>query len=403
MGCSSVPASGPHPLNTPYFKLNFDADACDCAVVLPASREQYPAEGLAPGSHICLDGSERPQRGPLRITGLAGTREAPIVIRNCMAPVSLHAWDHRPPLYLEGSYFRVSGTGASNTTHGLILRTNTASQAISVSGPSHHFEIDHVSIEASEFAGIMAKQDPSSSDCRVGDRRYDAYAMVHVHIHHNRIRNVKGEGIYVGNSFYNGAEDQYCQGNPDCNASPCGNIQYPHEVRQVYVWKNEIENTAWDAIQIGSAVDHCYIHQNNILAWGTQNINGQNHGIQVGSGSSCQVSYNTLKQGPMGMQIAGLGNTTVFANEISQFAISGIYINPSPSVLFTDPGSGGYLGGFEIFENTLISAFNTGAAIRDVRRANMTPPQPNILRHNRIETENQAYQLSEEYQWQVID
>lgn len=391
----------PYPLGQEYFAYTSNEN-CDCDLVIDQGESTIDASGLVPGTELCFNAQLSSTRGPIRFENLSGTRVQPIIIRNCMGVVRLVSNDHQPALYAEGEYFKITGKGQDESFMGLEFQASQAAQAISI-GKSSYFEIDHVHISASQFAGIMAKVDPSTDFCQKGDRRYDSFIMKHIHIHHNRIENTGGEGIYIGNSFYGGTTSQYCLNNPNCGSWICGNIQFPHEVMDVYIWNNTINQTAWDAIQVGSAIHNCFIDNNSISNWGQANESGQNYGIQVGQGSSCQVSRNVLTNGKTGLHISGLGNTRVENNQLFNFSGNGILVNPYASPLSDDIVNKGFLGGFTLTENVFISDVTALPVIRDVRRENLNPPKNNSIHHNTLDTLSGSFQLSSEYEWELYD
>ncbi|HMQ09710.1 MAG TPA: right-handed parallel beta-helix repeat-containing protein [Oligoflexia bacterium] len=391
----------PYPLGQEYFSYTPSAN-CDCDLIIDQDVSSVDASDLSPGSELCFNAQLNPSRGPIRFENLKGTRENPIIIRNCMGRVNLISNDHRPALYAEGEYFRITGKGQNESFIGLEFQASQAAQAIAI-GKSSYLEIDHIHISASQFAGIMAKVDPSTDYCKTGDRRFDSFIMKHVHIHHNTIENTGGEGIYVGNSFYGGTTSQYCLSNPHCGSWICGNIQFPHEVMDVYIWNNTINETAWDGVQVGSTIHNCFIHNNSISHWGQANASGQNYGVQAGQGSSCQVSYNTLINGKTGLHISGLGNTVVENNQLLNFSGNGILVNPYPSPLSRDIADQGFLGGFTLRNNVLTSDTTSLPVIRDVRRENLSPPNNNSIHHNTIDSSAESFQLSSEYNWELYD
>ncbi|MCI5071520.1 right-handed parallel beta-helix repeat-containing protein [bacterium] len=391
----------PYPLGQEYFAYTPNA-SCDCDLIIDQDQNTVDARTFAPGTELCFNAQLSPTRGPIRFENLKGTRTKPIIIRNCMGRVNLVSSDHRPALYAQGEYFRITGKGQNESFIGLEFQASQAAQAIAI-GKSSYFEIDHVHISASQFAGIMAKVDPSSDDCKYGDRRYDSFIMKHIHIHHNTIENTGGEGIYVGNSFYGGTTSQYCLSNPNCGSWICGGIQFPHEVMDVYIWNNTISETAWDAVQVGSTIHNCFIDNNRISQWGQANVSGQNYGVQVGQGSSCQVSQNTLTNGKTGFHISGLGNTVVESNQVLNFSGNGILVNPYASPLSSDIVKKGFLGGFILRDNTFTTVTSSLPIIRDVRRENLVPPEGNAIHDNSINATTESFQLSSEYHWELYN
>lgn len=380
------------------FPINFDLDDCDCDHVIAPDESERDGRQFKKGEVLCLDARQASERGPLKILDLNGTADAPIFLRSCKGTVKITSDNHRAALWMGGSYFRV--TGKSNTSsHGIILDAPRSPHTFKITR-AHHYEVDHLEIQSSNFAGMMFKEDPSSSDCRIGDRRYDDFEMDTVYIHHNWIHDVVGEAIYVGNSFFTGINHHYCGANPNCDLSRCEGMQYPHVVRNIQVHHNEIERTGWDGIQIGSAVTECRIGDNQISDFAQRNQSSHDHGIQVGDGSSCHVEGNVISGGGIGIHLAGIGGSVVKDNHIADFKTFGIIVNPRPAPLQSDIQGALYVDGFKILNNVLRSQINTGPVIRDVNvPSNPVPESGNEVRANTIEAKNDRFQLNPRYQW----
>jgi len=104
-------------------------------------------------------------------------------------------------------------------------------------------------IQNTGFAGIHGEIRPSKDwattiSMSAPTRRWPtSSSWRNLKIHHNYLHEIGGEGIYCGNSFYNGA-NVYCP----------ARIQYPHEVRDVEIWDNIFVSCSWESIQVGSGV-----------------------------------------------------------------------------------------------------------------------------------------------------
>lgn len=375
--------------------------ACSCDRVIAPGESTVDLSSSSPGATICLRPTPSP-RGPLSIVGVRGTEAAPVVIRNCDGVVEITSSSRSRALTIDGSHFRVTGAGAPGVERGLHFRAPMAPAVVSI-GHADHFEVDHAEIDSSSFAGLMAKVDPSSTDCRVGDRRFDSFVMDGVHLHDLFIHDIDGEGIYLGNSFYTGIDSQYCGANPACDNARCGGFQYPHEVRHVRIERVRVERSGWDGIQVGSAVEDCVIADNVVIDFGMENRSSQNNGIQVGQGSSCDVLRNRLERGPTAMNLQGIGGTDVVNNLIVGFVNVGIIVNPRPTALPDDivPASG-YVGGYRIAHNTLISASSTSVPVRDVNVPSNPVPSGNVLTNNLVVHDGTRWMtLTGRYAWSV--
>ena len=97
---------------------------------------------------------------------------------------------------------------------------------LKLDGLSTNFEVDHIEVSNVSFAGIMAKTDPNCDDATIRGN----FTMYDVLLHDNYVHDTRGEGFYVGNSFWDGMERS------------CG-IRLPHEIKGLKVYNNIVEDT----------------------------------------------------------------------------------------------------------------------------------------------------------------
>ncbi|MCI5071968.1 right-handed parallel beta-helix repeat-containing protein [bacterium] len=389
--------------NQHLFPIPYQLDNCDCTQTISPNTSFMDAQDFNPGDVLCFDAQQGSTRGPIKFDNLNGNAQNPIFIRSCNGSVTIRSTNSQAAIkILSGSYFRISGM-QSNSTLGIALDAPNSPHTLAI-GKAHHYEVDNIHIQSSSFAGIMAKVDPSSQDCHINDRRYDNYVMDTVYIHDNLVENVDGEGFYLGNSFFTGVSDQYCARNSACDLSQCDGIQYPHLLKNIHIFDNHIENTGWDGIQVGSAIENCTIVNNTVINWSTANRSSHNHAIQVGDGSSCTIENNILDGGGIGIHLAGIGGSLLRNNSIQNFNEYGIIVNPRPAPLDSDLNGSLYKGGFSIVDNTLVSNINTGPAIRDVNvPSNPVPTTGNLIENNSITSLGPFFQLNGRYNWQEIN
>lgn len=307
-----------------------------CTYVVPAGAVIIDAAtlGLQPGSVIGLDA--RIEYGNLLFRNLNGTYDQPIVIRNCGGVARINGTGKNFGIKTENSkFFRITG-GDQKGEYGIIVSGGT--MGVTLQHLSTHFEVDHLEIENSGFAGIMAKTDPG---CDPATWRGN-FVMKGVSLHNNYIHDTGGEGIYAGNSFFK-----------DGVNTPCGR-QYPHEIHYIRIFGNVVRNTGWDGIQLGSATLGASVHANTIENYGTKNINVQNGGIQIGEGTG-GVCYNNLIRGGTGngMMVLGLGNNIIYNNVIDQAGNHGVFCDERYS-----PGDG-----FVFVNNTILNPGGDGIRI----------------------------------------
>src|SRR6185295_8018478 len=236
-------------------------------------------------------------------------------------------------LFTGSKYVHVTGTGDSGFTYGLkVIQTVAGSQGLVYAGLSSDLEVDHMEIQKAGYVAIMAKTDPSRTNCADVSAVRPNFTLVNVSIHDNYIHESGGEGIYLGDSFYNGT------------TTFCGSMQYCHEVRGVRIYNNRFENTGRESIQVGAGVSDIEIYSNKIYNYGTGNLNSQNGGIQLGLGTTARL-YNNFIKGGTGPAVAvqGIGGDYIYNNVIVNPGQHGITVNTRPTTLSTDIVNKGYI------------------------------------------------------------
>ena len=299
----------------------------ECTYIVPADAKIIDGKelGLKPGGIIGL--SSAISYGSLEFRNIVGTKEQPIIIRNCGGKAFIKATDHWHALKTVNSkYFRITG-GVNPGAYG--IRVEGGEMGLKLDGLSTNFEVDHVEVYNADFAGIMAKTDPSCDDATIRGN----FTMYDVLLHDNYIHETGGEGFYVGNSFYDGMERD------------CG-IRLPHEIKGLKIYNNVITNAGWEAIQVGCAIEGTEIFNNTITNYGTVNKQFQNNGIQIGTGTGGLIYNNLIKKGTgNGMIILGTGDNVIYNNIIVDAGANGIFCDER----FT-PGDG-----FKFLNNTILS------------------------------------------------
>src|SRR5690606_28514884 len=191
----------------------------DCTYVVPAGTKivDGKALGLKPGDVIGLD--SKIKYGTVEFHNVVGAPGNPIIIRNCGGPVTLVADDKWHAIKAEKSkHFRITG-GSQPGVYG--IRVEGGEMSIKLDGLSTNFEVDHVEVFNSGFAGIMAKTDPTCDDATIRGN----FTMYDISLHDNYVHDTGGEGFYVGNSFWDGMERS------------CG-LRLPHEIRGLKIYNN---------------------------------------------------------------------------------------------------------------------------------------------------------------------
>lgn len=321
---------------------------------------------IQPGDTLCIEAGRRPF---LRFENITGSPEKPVIIINCGGKVTLGGPAvNNGILFLRSRYFRLTGSGHPDHSYGFhIVETKEGSQGVAITLFSSDAEVDHLEIEKAGFAGIMAKTDPLCD----GSADRGNFTMHNVHLHHNYIHDVKGEGIYLGNSFYTGTKVY------------CDTFHLPHEVKGVRVHHNRLENTGWDAIQVGSATEDSEIFNNYIRNFGTGQKHAQNNGIQAGLGTTGRIYNNTIHTGSgSAIVIQGTGDNYVYNNLIIAPGQEAFNINTR------EPKAG---KGVYIINNTIANAKN------GVIKEYVNPAKNNVFINNLMTGCNSGWNMLKPY------
>ncbi|MEO5602842.1 MAG: right-handed parallel beta-helix repeat-containing protein [Cyclobacteriaceae bacterium] len=303
-----------------------DCSACTYVVSAGQSYINGLTLGLLPGSVIGLDANV--SYGGLLFANIVGTHENPIIIRNCGGTARVNGTGKFFAMRaINSKHFRITG---GNVPRSYGINISGATMGLALDNLSTNFELDHIEIQNSGFAGIMAKTDPSCDDATIRGN----FIMKKVDIHNNYIHDTGGEGIYAGNSFYMGMNTN------------CG-VRLPHEIHYIRIYDNIIKNTGWEAIQLGCATKGASIHANTIENYGLANKLYQNNGIQIGAGTGGVCHNNLIKSGTgNGLIVMGLGDNIIYNNVIDNAGEFGIFCDERGD----NPGSG-----FKFLNNTILN------------------------------------------------
>jgi hypothetical protein len=268
--------------------------------------------GVKAGDTICLQAGSRAN---LTIKNVSGSKAAPVLITNCGGRVRIDKATSHGLLVIGCTHFRLSGSGDASHEYGILIgKTPKGSQGLALAGKSSDYEVDHLEIEQSGFAGIMSKTDPSCAD---PDLR--GFVQRNTHFHHNTIHDVGGEGFYVGYSWWPQRDDVDCSGKKV--------TFYPHAIEGVSIHHNRIERTGWDALQMGCARKDATIHHNVIRDYGLAKVQYQTSGMQINAGTAAHIVANDLRRGEGGgLIVFGLGGNRIVNNLLVDVGGSGIYV-----------------------------------------------------------------------------
>lgn len=315
---------------------------------------------LVAGDVVCVDASV-PYRF-LKWVNITGDSINPIIIKNVGGQVVIrsliasYGWKFK-----NSQYFKVLGNGDPNHKYGFKVTTHYNSY-IQMTNKTTDFEIAYVEVAGdyangldslSGFAGIMAKSQPiCGDDTNGGSTDAGNFEMKNVSIHDNYIHDVAGEGMYIGYGKSQGVQLNSSSGDT------CTTINYPHYVRNLYIYNNIIKNVGWDGIQVKNAHYNAQIYNNVIKNYATLGNGNHDEGLFVGDGSEAIIHGNWVEGGNVqsnGMQINAFGNTKIYNNVVLGSGFNGLYLN-NQSASFANRA-----GTFEIYNNTIEGG--TGSAI----------------------------------------
>ena len=317
-----------------FFFFSYFATAQDCGCKYTIQPDKGFIRGtdmldVKPGDVICIKAGVR---GSLKFTDFYGTKEKPIIFKNCGGQVIFENEDTDGTFSVVNSrYFRITGTGSPKHKYGFLIRRAPKGNAMYLNDSD--FEVDHVEIANAGFAGMMVKKDP---DCKNTEFHQGNFVMDNVSIHDNYIHNTYGEGLYIGSSFYFGRQ------------SECGML-YPHALENLRVYNNITEETGADGIQISSATKNVEVYNNTIRRYGINPFEpSQVNGLQIGGGSTGRYYNNLIIDGAgMGIQCLGVADIYMYNNIIVRAGADGIFIDERGTLL---PGKA-----YHAHNNTIIA------------------------------------------------
>ena len=331
------------------------AQVCNCKYTIPLSQTIVYGNSLSikGGDTVCIESGKR---NYLRLENFHGDSLNYIVFKNCVGEVIVENENELPNYgiaLLNCSFFRFTGSGHSTSKYGIkILKTQTGASGLVMDKLSTNFEIDHIEIANTGFAGILSISQPTCD----GSSNRGNFVMRKLSFHDNYTHNTKGEGLYIGHSFYTGY------------TKLCDNVStvlYPHEIHGLRVFNNLIDSSGWDGIQVGCAYLDCEIYGNTITNYGVSNITSQRSGIQIGAGTSGKCYNNAILKGNgTGISVFGTGNNLFFNNIIvSAGEIGDINDDSNGYGIFCDDRSTLKGSSFNFINNTIFGSKSDGIRI----------------------------------------
>jgi hypothetical protein len=301
---------------------------CQCDVTISQSGIYKATDKVLPGQTICIKAGNYTH---LQFFNYAGTPGNPIKFINCGGQVVVSSAQNPSGISFNNcKHFLVSGSGGNEMQrlpYGIkITQTGPGAHGISVANLSTDCEIEHVEVSGADFAGIMTKTDPG---CDPASWQQN-FVMRNVKIHDTYIHDVKGEGLYLGNSFWSTGMTRTCNG-----------VQmtlFPHNIYGLEVFNNIIERTGAEGLQYACAPD-ALVHHNIILNAGQSPFAAfQNNGAQIGGGASGKFYNNIILNSPaIGLIIIGHYSTVQAYNNLIVNADIGVFCDDRQGSLSNVP------------------------------------------------------------------
>jgi hypothetical protein len=325
---------------------------CDYVVLPNVLYVDGDAAGIGPGDVVCVMASSKRYLGFTNFHGAPGN---PIKIINCGGRVIIKDTDWYYGIkFVYSSHFILSGTGSGDQQYGFLVDgTPPQIAGLGIGGMSTDFEIDHIEISRTGFAGMTVKSDP---DCS-GLSNQGNFTQYNTSIHDNYVHNTGGEGIYVGFPHSRGLI-RVCDGD---------SIRvYPHDIVGLRIFKNIIESTGKEGLQVGCAVSDVAIYENSINNFGLNNSRWQRSGVHLSTGTTGKFYSNSITNGTgSGIWLNALGDNLIYNNIIANVGKSGedgIMIYDS---LVADGKS------YNIINNTIVNHGGNGMKVYTFRNTNI--------------------------------
>jgi len=349
------------------FQINLNAQDCGCdhqitgnsdnVNVIEASSFDYQA-----GDVFCIEAGDYKS---FRFKGFQGSENAPLIFKNCGGIVNIDGPSYTGISFWSSQYIRITGTGSEDAEFGIrVNSTNSAISGVAVAELSSDFEIDHLEIANTGFAGIIAKTDPQ---CDRPETWRENFVLKNLNIHHNYIHDTEGEGMYIGGTFGYETSKRVCDGVE----------RFAHLLENVTVNDNILQNTGWDGIQVNLTTKNARIYNNLIEGYGTEKEYAQNQGMSLGAIQG-KVYNNRIIQNPanttedqMGISIISIFSDTYFYNNLIVGSGSyGIWMHQRMEDENFDTG-----GGFYFLNNTIIKPGKAGTFFNS-RSSGGSGPRP---------------------------
>ncbi len=302
-------------------------DPAGCKVTI-SQNGNYNAEqlGVNPGDKICIRAGTYNR---IAIANISGSSGAPVIVTNTGGLVVFDGTSNPTGLALNNcDYVKLTGSGDPQVAYGIkVQKTGAGVSGITIANLSDHVEVEKVEVTGADFAGIMIKTDPT---CDPATWRQN-FTMRDVSVHHNYIHDVKGEGLYIGNTFYSQGVTRTCDGQTV--------TLYPHDIVGLKVYENLTQRTGAEGIQYACASD-AEVHHNTVLDAGLAPFAlFQSNGIQIGGGAGGRLYNNVIKNAQADgiIMVGHLGHNKIFNNLVIDSKDYGIFCDDRTGSLPNTP------------------------------------------------------------------
>ena len=236
------------------------------------------------------------------IRGFSGSREKPIVVQpedsGWIGGYSSYAL-----VITNAKYFKVTGFHLDGR--------NKSDIDLAIGQQTSDYEVSRCVIRNSVSMGLVAKQDPDSTN-PLGS--YPAFSIRNVQIHDIAVRNTGTEGFYIGYTFDKKSP----------LASPLVNVDI-HNI--------DIDSTGWDGLQLSNC-QQVSLHDVSIRDYGLKNQDAQRSGLLLGGMVTLRdnLSNVSITQGSgVGLLIFGRGLMRISNVRLRQTGMTpgehAIYVN----------------------------------------------------------------------------
>ena len=299
---------------------NTFAQSCNCDITI-TKEGGYDGKylGYKAGQTICI------QSGSYKyfyFKNIVGTAAQPIKIINCGGEVIVGTDAGQGGIqFYDSKFVKLTGSGDGRYKYGIRLTKTPVGSGLVVTGFSSDFEIERTDVSGTNFAGIMIKTDPN---CDPATWR-GAFAMYNIKVHGNYVHDTVGEGMYIGNSFWNTGMAITCQG--------VSKTVFPHAIYGLQIYNNITERTGAEGIQYACA-PNSQVYNNVVKFAGIAPFAlYQNNGIQGSGGVSGRLSNNIIQHvAGNGIVLLGhSGTNLVYNNLITDVGGIGVFCDNRPN------------------------------------------------------------------------